>query len=60
MFIEDFEQSTEPNLPYFLAAPIVLDTFNFFESIKGQKWGEDDFSAHQFLSKYAQVGDEYF
>ena len=49
-----------PNLAYLLAAPIVLDTHFFDESLKNSKWQEEDLVAHKFLTKFADVGKHYW
>ena len=52
--------SDEPNLSYLLAAAVVLDSYNFLESIRDKKWNEDDIVAHKFLMQTADVGLEYW
>lgn len=36
--ISEFPDSIDENLARFMAAPIVLDSYNFDESLKGIKW----------------------
>jgi len=60
LFAEDLAPSDEPNFAYLLAAAVVLDSYNFLESIKNKKWNDDDIVAHKFLAETADVGLEYW
>ena len=43
-----------------LGAAVVLDSYFFKEELRAKKWTDEDTAAHQFLSQYAEVGQEYW
>lgn len=47
-------------MAYLLAAPIVLDTYNFKDELKDKKWSQEDSDAHKFLSQYGDYGTAYW
>ena len=54
------EAGQPPNLAYLLGAAVVLDSYFFKDELRAKKWTEEDVAAHQFLSQYADVGQEYW
>lgn len=63
LFAEDLvrsEAGQPPNLAYLLGAAVVLDSYYFKEELRAKKWTDEDTVAHQFLSQYADVGQEYW
>jgi len=46
----DHFQQGEANFAYLLGAPIMLDSSNFSESLKDNKWSHEDIEAHQWLN----------
>ena len=56
---EDFEDGSK-NLAYFMAAPIILDAYNFKEALKGTKWNEEDHEAYAWLQTKYNLGEEFF
>ncbi len=46
----DHFQQGEANFAYLLGAPIMLDSSNFSESLKDNKWSHEDIVAHQWLN----------
>jgi len=59
-FEDDLAASPEPNLAYFLAAAVCLDSYNFLEELRDRKWNKDDIEAHKFLAQTADVGFDYW
>jgi inorganic pyrophosphatase/exopolyphosphatase len=59
-FEEDLAHSQDPNMAYFLAAAVTLDSYNFLEELRDRKWNKDDIEAHKFLAETADVGFEYW
>ena len=43
-----------------LGAAVVLDSYYFKEELRAKKWTDEDAVAHEFLSQYADVGQEYW
>lgn len=62
IFKDDLEQGPngEAGLAYMLGAPITLDSYYFRENMKNSKWFDEDVQAHQLLSKYADVGEDFW
>ena len=62
IFKEYLEQGPqgEPGLAYLLGAPITLDSFFFRENLKNNKWFDEDLVAYQYLSNYADIGEDFY
>lgn len=60
LFQDDLRDSEPINFAYCLAAPIVLDSYNFDPTLKGSKFSHEDEEAITFLRRYAQIDDAYF
>jgi hypothetical protein len=60
LFTEDHWEAGTKNFAYFFAAAIALDTYNFKESLRGNKWAEEDFEAWTFLKQFYPFTDHYF
>ena len=56
----NFSKSKQANLAHLLAGPICMDTYFFKPSLKGNKWTDEDTEAHTILSKYADVGHDFW
>lgn len=60
LFTADHWEPNTKNFAYFFAAAISLDSYNFKESLRGNKWDEEDLEAWIFLKQYYPFTDEYF
>ena len=47
-------------LAYFIAAPVLLDSYNFAQNLYKSKWSDDDTHAIKFLSDYAKVDEDFY
>lgn len=45
---------------YLLGAAVVLDSYYFKEDLKDKKWTDEDTQAHEYLSQYSDVGQDYW
>lgn len=48
------------NYAYFLGAAVVLDTHNFKELLRNEKWTSEDEVAHEWLSQFTTLDKTYF
>ena len=48
------------NFATLLGAAVVLDSYNFKEELRDKKWNQLDIDAHAFLSKFADLGTQYW
>ena len=55
--MKDGEQK---GLAYLLGAAVVLDSYYFKEDLKDKKWTDEDTQAHEYLSQYSDVGQDYW
>jgi hypothetical protein len=60
LFTPDHWEANTRNFAYFYAAAIALDTYNFKESFRGNKWNEEDAEAWTWFSQFYTFTDNYF
>lgn len=57
---ELFNKNDPRNFAYFIGAPIILDTHNFYEEYRDKKWSHEDELALQCIAPYCSFDQNYF